>query len=351
LFNLLIIKIKQNKEHDCCTCSFQIYPTTNYNQKMKKLWSLTTAKATLMVMLAGMVFVGCKKDDPAPNTVTDIVLQNNDFSILRAAVTRAGLADALKTGTLTVFAPNDAAFTASGLDLNTVNTLPVNTLKAVLEYHVLGTTNTSTALPTASNTEVTTLSGAKAYVTKNAAGVSVNGVRVTSPDIAADNGVIHVVERVIMPPAGNLLQVAQGNTNLTFLVAALSRVIQANPAVGATVTSVLTGNSPYTVFAPTNMAFQATPFNSIATINAATGANLTALTNVLLAHVVPGRVFSTNLTAGNVTTAGMAPITISLSSGVQVRGNGNGMNNANVTGANISATNGVVHVIDRVILP
>lgn len=319
---------------------------------MKKAWNMVMTPTVWMLMLLGTtLFVGCKKDDPEPNTVTDIVLKNDDFSILRAAVTRAGLADALKTGTLTVFAPNNAAFTASGLGLDIINTLDVNTLKAVLQYHVLGTTNTSTSLPTANNTEVTTLSGARAYVTKNAAGVSVNGIRVTSADISADNGVIHVVERVIMPPSGNLLQVAQVNTNLTFLVAALNRVIQANPAVGATVTSVLTGNSPFTVFAPTNAAFQATPFNSIATINAATGANLTTLTNVLLAHVVPGRVFSTNLTAGNVTTAGMVPITITLGTGVQVRGNGNGTNNANVTTANVNTTNGVVHIIDRVILP
>ena len=134
--------------------------------------TLSTIKNQLMIVLAVLaaaVFTGCKEDTPAPNTVTDIVLTNNDFSILRAAVSRAGLADALKTGTLTVFAPNDAAFTASGLSLNTVNTLDVNTLKAVLQYHVLGTTILSSAIPTANNTEVTTLTGSKAYVTKNTA--------------------------------------------------------------------------------------------------------------------------------------------------------------------------------------
>ncbi|MFN8357484.1 MAG: fasciclin domain-containing protein [Spirosomataceae bacterium] len=305
-----------------------------------------------MAMLLGLVVTGCKKDEPVSNTVTDIVLANNDFTILRAAVTRAGLADALRGGTLTVFAPNDAAFTASGLDLATVNSLDVNTLKAVLQYHVLGSTINASAIATANNTEVTTLSGAKAFVTKNAAGVSINGAQVISADVPADNGVIHVINRVILPPAGTLLQVAQGNANLTFLVAALNRVIQANPTVGATVTAVLTGSSPYTVFAPTNAAFQATPFNSIATINAATGTNLTTLTNVLLAHVVGGRVFSTNLSSGTVTTAGTAPITVTIgTTGVQVRGTGNGTTNANVTQANVVATNGVVHVVDRVILP
>lgn len=306
----------------------------------------------VLAVLASTLFTGCKEEAPAPNTVTDIVLANNDFSILRAAVTRAGLADALKTGTLTVFAPNDAAFIASGFSLATVNTLDVNTLKAVLQYHVLGTTILSSAIPTASNTEVTTLGGGKAFVTKNAGGVSVNGAKVISADISADNGVIHVIDRVILPPSRTLLQLAQDSPDLTFLVAALTKVIQANPTVGVTVTSVLTGTTPYTVFAPTNAAFQATPFNTIAVINAASGATLTTLTNVLLAHVVPGRVFSTNLASGTVTTAGTAPITITVGKeGVQVRGAGNGTNNANVTAANLTATNGVVHVIDRVIIP
>lgn len=319
---------------------------------MKTFWSVAKVQMTLMIMLiAGVTFVGCKEEEPAPNTITDIVLTNNDFSILRAAVTRAGLADALKTGTLTVFAPNDAAFTASGLSLNTVNGLDVNALKVILQYHVLGTTTLSSAIPTANNTEVTTLAGIKAYITKNTGGVSINGVKVISADISADNGVIHVIDRVMLPPSGTLLQVAQINPDFTFLVAALNKVIQANPAVGATVTAVLTGTTPYTVFAPTNTAFQATPFNSIAAINAASGTTLNTLTSVLLAHVVPGRVFSTNLTSGTVTTAGMAPITITLGTGVQVRGVGNGTNNANVTSANILATNGVIHVIDRVILP
>lgn len=316
--------------------------------------TLSTIKNQLMIVLAVLaaaVFTGCKEDTPAPNTVTDIVLANNDFSILRAAVSRAGLADALKTGTLTVFAPNDAAFTASGLSLNTINSLDINTLKAVLQYHVLSTTILSSAIATANNTEVTTLAGSKAYITKNTGGVSVNGAKVISADISADNGVIHVIDRVLLPPSRTLLQVAQDNPDFTFLVAALTKVIQANPTVGATVTAVLTGTAPYTVFAPTNAAFQATPFNSIAAINAASGTALTTLTNVLLAHVVPGRVFSTNLVSGTVTTAGMAPITITVGSGVQVRGAGNGTNNANVTAANVLATNGIVHVIDRVLLP
>jgi uncharacterized surface protein with fasciclin (FAS1) repeats len=300
-------------------------------------WTLTA------LLLVGMSLTGCKKDEAGPASITEIVQTNNDFTILRAAVTRANLADALSKGTLTVFAPNDAAFRAAGIDLAAVNSMPLATLTAVLQYHVLATTIASSAIPTANNTEVTTLGGAKAYVTKNASGVSVNGIKVITPDLAASNGTIHVIDNVLLPPSGNIVQVAQGNTNLTYLVAAVLRAGSTNAQLIPTLS-----NTTITVFAPTNAAFQAAGFASIAAINAADPATLAA---VLLNHVVVDRVFSANLVAGNVPAAGGKPLAITLGSGVQVRGAGNGTNNANVTAANIVATNGVVHVVDRVLLP
>jgi uncharacterized surface protein with fasciclin (FAS1) repeats len=291
------------------------------------------------------VLPACNNDDePSPQTITDIVLTNNDFTLLRAAVERAGLAEALRGGTLTVFAPNDAAFRASGFaDVAAINAAPINTLTAILQYHVLGTRTPSSAIPTADNTQVTTLGQVAAFVTRNAAGVSVNGVRVVQPDLEAANGVIHVIDRVLLPPGGNLVQVAQGNPEFSLLVAAVLRASQ-----GATnVAQVLSGTAPLTVFAPTNAAFRAAGFADVAAINAADPA---VLARILTYHVVPGRVFSTNLAAGNVATAQGGNVTIGLSP-VTVRGNGNGGTASNVTQANLVATNGVVHVIDRVLLP
>ncbi|MCU0451876.1 MAG: fasciclin domain-containing protein [Bernardetiaceae bacterium] len=302
--------------------------------------------AVTLATLATLSLAACNNDDdaPAPQSITDIVLTNNDFTLLRAAVQRAGLADALRTGTLTVFAPNDAAFRAAGFaDVAAINAAPVNTLTSILQYHVLGTRTPASAIPTADNTSVNTLGNVPLFITRNAAGVSVNGIRVITPDVDASNGVIHIIEQVLLPPAGNLVQVAQGNPNFSLLVAAVLRASQGTTNVA----QVLSGPGPLTVFAPTDAAFQAAGFTNAAAINAADPA---ALTRILTYHVVPARVFSTNLAAGNVATAQGGNVTIGLNP-VTVRGNGNGGTASNVTQANIVASNGVIHVIDRVLLP
>jgi uncharacterized surface protein with fasciclin (FAS1) repeats len=289
----------------------------------------------------------CKKDDvePTPNTVTDIVLQDANFSILRAAVEHSGLANALRAGTLTVFAPTNAAFQASGFaDAAAVRALPAATVKTVLEYHVLGSRITAAEIPTGINTAVPTLSGLNVFVTKGT-GVSVNNARVVAADVAAENGVIHVIDKVLMPPTQNLLQIAQGNPAFTYLVAAATRAATSDPTVVSALTST---TSAFTVFAPTNDAFIAAGFPTIASINAASPALLAA---VVLYHVVPGRAFSPTLSAGSVAAAAGGNLTVGLTNGVTVTGAGNSNQPSRVIQADILATNGVVHVIDRVLLP
>ncbi len=308
-------------------------------------------------MLVGMAMVvagfmgACtdkdKDETPAPQTITDIVLANNDFSILRAAVQRAGLADALRGGTLTVFAPNNAAFQASGFaDAAAVTALPVATIKSVLQYHVLGSTVTASQIAVGTNAAVPTLEGINVYVSKPTAssGVSVNNARVTTADVQAANGVIHIIDRVMMPPSQNLLQIAQGNPAFTYLVAAATRAATSNPAIVAALTST---TDAYTVFAPTNDAFIAAGFPTIASIQAASPA---ALAPIILNHVISGRAFSPILTTGNVAAASGGQLALNVSNGVTVTGKGNTQASKVVT-ADILATNGVVHVIDRVLLP
>lgn len=160
----------------------------------------------------------------------------------------------------------------------------------------------------------------------------------------ASNGVIHVINKVLMPPSGNIVAAAQGNTNLSFLVAAVTRA-----SAGSTnVAQVLSGTGPFTVFAPTNAAFQAAGFANIAAIQAA---DPNVLASILTYHVVQGRVFSSDLTNGATPeTLNGADLTISLSGGVKVKGNGNA-SAANVVAADMVTTNGVVHVVDQVLLP
>lgn len=303
------------------------------------------------VLLASAMLLtlsSCNNDDddaqPAQQNITDLVVSNSDFSLLEAAVIRAGLADALRSGTLTVFAPTNAAFQAAGFaNEAAINAAPVATLQAVLQYHVVGQRLGASDIATAANTEVKTLSNGTLYVTKNDAGVSVNGARVTQADLAAANGVIHVIDKVLMPATQTIVQIAQGNPNLSLLVAAVTRA-------GAPVANALSAAGPLTVLAPTNAAFQAAGFADAAAINAAP---VQTLTNILTYHVIPARAFSTNLTNGaSLTTAQGGQLRANVStSAVSFLGTGNNNQAANVVNANILATNGVIHVIDRVLLP
>lgn len=314
---------------------------------MKKVTRIPHLLASVLVMLPLFFFASCKDDDEeeeaTPNTITDVVVNGSDFSILEAALIRAGLDDDLRGGTLTVFAPTDAAFQAAGLTAAAINQTDVATLQAILQYHVVTGRQSAGSLPTAVNTAVETLGGEDIYVTKNASGVSVNGAVVTSADVSASNGVIHVIDKVLMPPSGNIVQVAQGNPNLSLLVAAVLRASQGSTNVA----QVLSGNGPLTVFAPTNQAFIDAGFPNEAAINQADPATLT---NILTYHVVGARVFSTNLTNGPVTTVQGSNVTVAVGNTVTVRGTSNTAAST-VTAANIVTTNGVVHVIDRVLLP
>ncbi|PJJ79698.1 fasciclin domain-containing protein [Mucilaginibacter auburnensis] len=305
--------------------------------------------AAALLVTAGL-FSSCTKNndniDPNANAnITALVSANANLSLLRAAVVRAGLAETLAgSGTFTVFAPDNDAFIAADLGtVEKINAMPVDQLRAVLLYHVLGQQYTAASIA-AGTTEVTTVNTAKAYVVKNGSAVSINGAVVKQADIQASNGIVHIINKVIMPPSANIVAMAQGNTNLTFLVAAIVRA-----STGSTnVAQVLSGNGPYTVFAPTNAAFIKAGFSSIASIQTA---DPNTLASILTYHVIAARVLSSNLTEGaEPTTLNGAKVKITLSGGAKVKGNSN-TTAANITATDMVATNGVVHLIDDVLKP
>lgn len=320
---------------------------------MKK-FSLHSMKNYLKVMFSflalSLIVLSCDDNDDDDMTQTDkniatLVSERSDLSLLRAAVTRANLGATLSgSGSFTVFAPTNDAFTAAGLGTEAaINAVPVETLRNILLYHVFTQKYAAANIPSGT-TELTTASNSKAYVSKKSNGVYVNGAMVTTADINASNGVIHVINKVLMPPAGNIVQVAQGNSNLSFLVAAVVRASEGSTNVA----SVLSTTNGLTVFAPTNQAFINAGFTSIASIQAA---NPNTLANILTYHVISARVFSSDLTEGATpATLNGANVTITLSGGAKVKGNGN-PSASNITSTDIMATNGVVHVIDRVLLP
>ena len=337
--------------------------------------NLLNLKSLAVLMLAGLAAAGCRRDDddnpvtPQQN-ITELVVAGPNFTILEAAVVKAGLdADLRGTGPFTVFAPNDAAFQALGAPFNSVANInaitrqgQIDTLRQILRYHVVGRRVASADITGVARTGTATLrTGTDSlYVSKVGNTVSVNGVAVTTADQQASNGVIHTINRVLMPPMGSLAQVAAGNTNFNILVAAVTR---------ANLASALGGSTAYTVFAPTDSAFLATlrmvlnnntlteeqAINQIGTTDintplVAANPNSTLL-RILQYHVVPGRNFSSTLSAGTVPTllGANSTLTIALNP-VTVKGAGN-PNPSRVLMPDIGASNGVIHVINEVLLP
>ncbi len=317
------------------------------------LRNLLSSLFTRLHVITCLVFLSvssCKKDNtdtppPTPTTITDIVSANTDFSILKAAVLKAGLAITLSgTGPFTVFAPSDTAFTGSGITMSTVSNLTPDELKQILLYHTLAAQVKSTDVPAGPNAAVATANGDSVYVTSNSNGVFINGIPVVKADIAASNGIIHAISRVLFPPAGNIVEIAQSDTTFSYLVAAVVRA-----STGATdVAAALSGNGPYTVFAPTNNAFRDAGFTTINDIN---GADPNILAGILTYHVIAGRIFSSDLADGiQPATLNGSTVTIGLAAGATVKGDSNS-SPSNIIITNIVATNGVIHVIDKVLLP
>lgn len=303
--------------------------------------------STFAVLSMLLFFTSCDKDETndSPKTITDIATANSNFTLLESAVIKANLAATLSSaGPFTVFAPDDAAFNGSGITSSVIGSLSADQLKDILLYHTLDSKVMAANVPAGPNAAVTTAGGGTLYVTKNSKGVFVNGWKVSTADIAASNGVIHSIERALMPPAGNLVEVAQANNNLTYLVAAVVRASEGSTNVA----EVLASDGAFTVFAPTNQAFIDAGFPTIASIQAA---DPNTLASILTYHVIAARAFSSDLSDGqNLTTVNEAPITVSIGSNATVKGNSN-TSAANINAVNIMASNGVVHVIDKVLLP
>jgi uncharacterized surface protein with fasciclin (FAS1) repeats len=277
-------------------------------------------------------------------SIAEIAAGDPNFSTLVAALSAAGLVDTLAgEGNFTVFAPINDAFAA--LPEGTVDTLladPTGDLTQILLYHVVD--GVAMAEDVVGMDSATTLNGAPISIAVVDGGVVLNdSVRVTATDIMATNGVIHVIDAVLLPPADDemmapdmsIAEIAAGDPNFSTLVAALS---------AAGLVDTLAGEGNFTVFAPTNDAFAALPEGTVDTLLADPTGDLT---QILLYHVVDGAAKAADVVGlDSVTTLNGAPISI------EVVGDGVVLNGTvNVTATDIMATNGVIHVIDAVLLP
>jgi transforming growth factor-beta-induced protein len=267
-------------------------------------------------------------------TVADIAIDNG-FTTLVTAVVQEELLPSLTNplANLTVFAPNNAAFQDLADDLGTTvaGLLALPQLSDILLYHVLGTEVPSSAVTNGALVQpLSNLNTLK--LTATAAGdVFVNQAQVIAVDITSDNGVVHVLDAVVLP-IETVADVAIDNGFSTLVTAVVTAELL--PALSDPF-------SEYTVFAPTNQAFTdlATALNT--NLNGILA--LPNLADILLYHVVDGTVLSTQLIAGPVATLEGSDVIVSLTGGVKI-------NDANVTIADVPAENGVVHVLDKVIL-
>ena len=281
----------------------------------------------------------------ADGDIVDVASKNGNFETLVAAVTAAGLVETLQgEGPFTVFAPTDEAFAA--LPEGTVETLlkPENKdkLTSILTYHVVsGAVMAADVKPGA----VGSVEGDTIDITVTDGKVMVDAATVTTADVKATNGVIHVIDTVIMPaepePApppppktNNIVDVAVGAGSFGTLVAAVK---------AADLVDTLTGEGPFTVFAPTDEAFAAlgTTVDDLLKPE-----NKDKLTSILTYHVVSGKVMAGDIASGKVATVEGSDLKVKVKKGAVTLNK-----SVNVVKTDIAADNGVVHVIDGVLMP
>ncbi|WP_052345172.1 fasciclin domain-containing protein, partial [Alkaliflexus imshenetskii] len=301
----------------------------------KQKWLKLVYTVSLLVFSAHLSYA------EHPATVVDIIVGSADHTTLATAVTEAGLVSALQgEGPFTVFAPTNAAFDAlpEGL-LATLLADPTGDLTNILLYHVVGAKAKSTDLSNGQQI-ATLLTDFKVKVTINDDGVFINDAHVTVADLEAENGVVHVIDAVLVPSSGETLPA----TVVDIIVGSADHTTLATAVTEAGLVSALQGEGPFTVFAPTNAAFDALPEGLLATLLADPTGDLT---NILLYHVVGAKAKSTDLSNGQQ----IATLLTDFKVKVTINDDGVFINDAKVTVADLEAENGVVHVIDAVLVP
>ena len=275
--------------------------------------------------------VGTISVNVPPNSIYDIVSNSPDHTTLKVAIDACALDGTLSgAGPLTLFAPTDAAFNL--LPAGTVSALlaDIPALTDILKHHVVGASVMSGML--SNNQIVTTLLGTDVTVTITGGNVYIDNAMVTVADIVADNGVVHVIDAVLIPTS-SIYDIVSNSANHTTLKVAID---------ACALNGVLSDPGSLTLFAPTDAAFNLLPAGTVTALLA----DIPQLTDILKHHVVGSSVMSGMLSNNQVVTTLLGTdVTVTINSmGVFI-------DNAMVTVADIVADNGVVHVIDAVLLP
>jgi uncharacterized surface protein with fasciclin (FAS1) repeats len=310
------------------------------------------------------LLTSCQKQEVFIPSIAGIAVAEADFQMLEDAAIKGGLAVVLSNknqapgsdGDFTVFAPNNAAFARLGLTRAAeLDALQTPFLTNTLRYHVFNGSLPSTQFAAGLTTE-SALGPTRRLIYRPDGSVYVNGSRIIATDVRASNGLVHTIDKVMLATGGNVVQSAVAlqsaqvftRPELTFLVAAVLR---------CNLQGALSAPGPYTVFAPTDQAFKDAGIPSLAALNAM---DVPTLTSILLNHVLVnnasaqlGSKFTPELPENSsVTALGGGRLQLgSFANGLlTVKSNG-AAQPANLVIPDVQATNGVVHVIDRVLVP
>jgi len=307
-----------------------------------------------VTILSMFLLQACNDDDDKSEieilepkiTIVDVAVSNGNFTTLVAALQATGLDATLSdtNSSFTVFAPTDEAFALLGDD--TINALlaDTDTLSDILTYHVIsGEVDAATAISLA-GTKVAMVNGDSLGLSLSGDSLLVNTATVITTDIHTDNGIIHIIDAVLLPPAdmveptSNIVETAIANGNFTTLVAALQ---------AAELDAVLADeSSTFTVFAPTDAAFALIGEETLNTLLE----NTDVLASILLQHVIPeiavDSVTAYSLNGTMVTTASTADVALNINTTTDMLTFGG----ANIIIKDIYTTNGIIHVIDAVIV-
>ncbi|MEM8666134.1 MAG: fasciclin domain-containing protein [Planctomycetota bacterium] len=289
------------------------------------------ATGCLTLLLAVSVSVPARGAD-----IVETAVQAGKFKTLAAALEAANLVDTLQgKGPFTVFAPTDEAF--AKLPEGTIPTLlkPENkdTLTGILTYHVVA--GKVLAKDVVKLNGATTVNGQRVDIKLDGSSVMIDGATVVATDIECDNGVIHIIDSVILPADKSIVETASEAGSFSTLLAA---------AKAAGLAGVLAKDGPFTVFAPTDEAFAKLPKGTVGSL--LKPENKDKLVAILKYHVVSGRVYSDQaLEAKTAKTLQGASVRIRATSA------GAMINDSKLVATDIDASNGVIHVIDEVLLP
>ncbi|WP_291116183.1 fasciclin domain-containing protein [Flavobacterium sp. UBA6135] len=326
------------------------------------------SKLTLVETLESMNNTANRAPAPGASPIAGIAVNAGFNELVNALVyvdleLNAGLVNLFSTGTnqYTVFAPTDDAFNAlyTALGINGINELPAELVLDVLKYHVIeGRRAANSVVPPVKSRTITTLLGATFSVNKDALITAIGSTSsITAANISASNGIIHVIDQVLLPivpssdkpapsPGSESIATIAINANFTELVSAL---VYVDDELNAGLVNLFAnGTDQFTVFAPTNQAFQ--NLYAALNVNGITDLPASLVLDVLKYHVVEGRRASNSVVPRvNIRTINTllgVPFTVNSQGSITAIGN-----TATIVSPDISASNGIIHIIDSVILP